>query len=307
MSRLALNDLDAVLAIARRNSFSAAALDLGMSATALSNAIGKLETELGVRLFNRTTRSVSLSDAGRMFVDQIGEALRDVHSALDAVRSHQATPSGILRINAFATAAQEILSPLVFEFIRRYPQVHVDIVTEGRLIDVVAEGFDMGIRVADLIPSDMIAVSLGRPMRHAAVASPAYFAKRDLPRVPTDLAAHSCVRARLPNGALLRWEFRKDGQTAQIDVRGPLTLDEAELARRAVLQGIGIGFFMEPIVMADIEAGRLIRVLEDWTPAFPGLSLYYPSRRNSSAALKAFVALARELASGRQADRPGSD
>ena len=290
-----LNDLDAVIAIARRASFRAAALDLGMSTTALSNAVGKLEANLGVRLFNRTTRSVSLTDAGRMFIEQVGPALQDIHDAMEAVRSQQATPSGTLRINAFATAAREILSPLVLEFLRRYPQVHVDLVTEGRLVDIVAEGFDLGVRVADLVPSDMIAVPLGRPQRYAVVGSPAYIEQHGTPLVPPDLLNHQCIRVRLPNGALYRWQFEKGGQTAQLDVSGPITLDEASLARTAVLEGVGLGFFMEQDVRADIEAGRLVRVLEDWTPPFGGLCLYYPGRRNPSAALKAFIGLAREL------------
>ncbi|MFC3078137.1 LysR substrate-binding domain-containing protein [Phenylobacterium terrae] len=290
-----LNDLDAVVAIARRGSFRAAALDLGMSTTALSNAVAKLEAGLGVRLFNRTTRSVSLTDAGQLFIGQVGPALEDIRGAMAAVRSRQATPSGALRINAFATAAREILSPLVLEFVRRHPQVHVDLVTEGRLVDIVAEGFDLGVRVADLVPSDMIAVSLGRPQRYAVVGAPAYFGTRARPQVPPDLLHHPCIRVRLPSGALYRWRFEKGGQTAQIDVNGPITLDEAGLARTAVLEGIGLGFFMEADVRADIEARRLVRVLEDWTPPLPGLCLYYPGRRNPSAALKAFVALAREV------------
>ena len=290
-----LNDLNAIIAIARRASFRAAALDLGMSTTALSNAVGKLEANLGIRLFNRTTRSVSLNDAGRVFVEQVGPALRDIHGAMEAVRSQQATPSGTLRINAFAMAAREILSPLVLEFLRRYPQVHVDLVTEGRLVDIVAEGFDLGVRGADLVPSDMIAVSLGRPQRYAVVGSPAYFAEHRKPRVPPDLVNYHCIRVRLPNGALYRWQFEKDGQAVQIDVTGPITLDEASLARTAVLDGIGLGFFMEQDVLADIEAGHLVRVLEDWTPPFGGLCLYYPGRRNPSAALKAFIGMAREL------------
>jgi DNA-binding transcriptional LysR family regulator len=295
MYRPGLNDLDAVVAIARKASFRAAALELGMSTTALSNAVGKLEAGLGVRLFNRTTRSVSLTDAGRLFIEQVGPALQDIHGAMEAVRSQQATPSGTLRINAFAMAAREILSPLVLEFLRRYPQVHVDLVTEGRLVDIVAEGFDLGVRGADLVPNDMIAVSLGRPQQYAVVGSPAYIEKHGKPRVPPDLLHHPCIRVRLPNGTLYRWEFEKDGQTAQIAVNGPITLDEASLARTAVLEGIGLGFFMEQNVRADIEAGRLIRVLEDWTPPFGGLCLYYPGRRNPSAALKAFIGLAREL------------
>jgi DNA-binding transcriptional LysR family regulator len=295
MYRPGLNDLDAAIAIARRRSFRAAALDLGMSATALSNAVGKLEANLGVRLFNRTTRSVSLTDAGRMFIERVGSPLREIQDVMEAVRSHQTRPSGTLRINAFATAAREILSPLVLEYLRRHPQVHVDLVTEGRLVDIVAEGFDLGVRVADLVPSDMIAVSLGRPQRHAVVGSPAYFEKRRRPRVPPDLLDHPCIRVRLPNGALYRWQFERRGQTAQIDVDGPVTLDEASLARTAVLEGIGLGFFMEGDVRADMETGRLVRVLEDWTPPRAGLSLYYPGRRNASAALRAFIDLARDL------------
>jgi DNA-binding transcriptional LysR family regulator len=295
MYRPGLDDLDAVIAIARRASFRAAALDLGMSATALSNAVGKLEGNLGVRLFNRTTRSVSLTDAGRLFIERVSPALQDIRDAMEAVRSQQATPSGTLRINAFAMAAREILSPLVLEYLSRYPHVHVDLVTEGRLVDIVAEGFDLGVRVADLVPSDMIAVSLGRSQRYAVVGSPAYFEQHRKPRVPPDLLDHACIRIRLPNGALYRWKFEKDGQTAQIDVNGPITLDEASLSRKAVLEGVGLGFFMEQDVRADIAAGRLLRVLENWTPPAGSLCLYYPGRRNPSAALKAFIGLAREL------------
>lgn len=295
MYRPGLNDLDAVVAIARRGSFRAAALDLGMSTTALSNVVAKLEADLGVRLFNRTTRSVSLTGAGRAFVEEIAAPLQDIHGAMDAVRAQQAVPSGTLRINTFATAAREILSPLVLDFVRQYPEVHIDLVTEGRLVDIVAEGFDLGVRAANLVPSDMIAVPLGRLQRSAVVGSPDYFAARERPRTPADLAAHPCIRVRLPNGALFRWQFDRGGRTAQVDVTGPMTLDEASLARIAVLEGLGLGYFMEANVRADIEAGRLIRVLEDWTPPLSDLCLYYPGRRNASAALKAFVARAREF------------
>lgn len=291
-----LIEFDVVVAIARRGSFRAAALDLGLSTTALSNAIAKLERQLGVRLFNRTTRSVSLTDAGRTFVTKVGPALQDLHDAMEGARSQQETPSGTLRINAYATAAREILSPLLLAFLRRYPLVQIDLVTEGRLVDIVADGFDIGIRNADLVPSDMIAISLGRPRRYAAVASPAYFQRNEPPLVPQDLASHSCIRVRLPNGALYRWHFEKDGKPVLADVHGAITLDEASLARIAVLEDFGIGFFMESDVREDIAAGRLIRVLEDWTPPLAPLCLYYPSRRNPSAAFKALIDLAREFA-----------
>lgn len=295
MYRPGLGDLDAVVAIARQGSFRRAALVLGMSTTALSHAVAKLEATLGVRLFNRTTRSVSLTDAGRAFVAQVSAALQDIHHAMDAVRSQQATPSGTLRINAFAAGAREILSPLVLEFLRRHVEVHVDLVTEGRLVDIVAEGFDLGVRRADLVPADMIAIPLGRPQRHAVVASPRYFKQHGRPRTPADLIKHRCIRTRLPAGAIFRWHFEKGGEAAQIDVSGPITLDEASLARSAALEGVGVGFFLEQDVRDEIATGRLARVLDDWTPPLADLCLYYPGRRNPSAALKAFVSLAREL------------
>ncbi len=288
-------ELDAVIAIMRKGSFRAAALDLGMSTTALSNAIGKIERQLGVRLFNRTTRSVSLTDAGRQFVDKVGPALLDIHQAMETARSQQATPSGTLRINAFPTAAREVISPLILQFLRLYPQVHIDLVTEGRLVDVVEQGFDLGIRAADLVPSDMIAIPLGPPRRFAVVASPRYFERMGRPSVPTDLHGHQCIRVRLPNGALYRWHFEKHGQPVQIDVEGQLTLDEASLSRIAVLDDFGIGFFMESDVRDDLAAGRLMRVLEDWTPPLAPLNLYYPNRRNPSAAFRAFITLARDF------------
>jgi DNA-binding transcriptional LysR family regulator len=295
MYRPGLHDLEAVLAIARHASFRRAALDLGVSTTALSNGVARLEAELGVRLFNRTTRSVSLTDAGRSFVQQIAPALQEIQDAIDLVRGQQAHPSGVLRINAFATAAREILTPLVLEFLRRHPDVRVDLVTEGRLVDVVADGFDLGVRVADLVPTDMIALPLGPPLRYVVAGSPGYFATRPPPQVPADLLNHDCIRIRLPNGAAFRWPFEIRGEAVHLDVDGPITLDEAGLARAAVLEGLGLGFFMEPDVREDLQAGRLVPVLSDFTPQRPPLCLYYPGRRNQPAALKAFIALAREL------------
>lgn len=301
MKRHSLIELEAVLAIVRCGSFRAAALDLGMSTTAISNAIGKLERELAVRLFNRTTRSVSLTYAGRIFVAQIKPALEDIQKAMDTARSQQETPSGTLRINAFATAAREIMAPLVLGYLQRYPQVHIDIVTEGRLVDIVAAGFDLAVRSADLVPSDAIAIPLGQKRRIAVVASPALFENRTIPKVPQDLLSYPCVRVRLPDGALLRWRFKKGGEDLQVDVDGPITLDEPSLARIAVTNGVGIGYFMETDIREDVAAGRLVRILEDWTPPLVPLCLYYYNRRNSSAAFQAFTALAREFAAGRLA------
>jgi len=295
MYREGLKELTAIIAIAKRGSFRAAARELEMSATALSSAVAKLEASLGVRLFNRTTRSVSLTDAGRQFVEQVGPALQDIAHAMETVRAQQAVPAGTIRINAFPTAARAIMAPLIVAFVRRYPQVHVDIVTEGRLVDIVADGFDLGVRESALIPSDMIALSLRRPQRFAVVAAPGYFADHSAPRVPADLLGHRCIRVRLPDGSLYRWQFRQGDAIAQIEVQGPVTVDEASIARMAVIEGLGLGFLMEQDVHDDLASGRLIRVLEDWTPPFGGLCLYYPGRRNPSAAFRAFLDLAREL------------
>jgi DNA-binding transcriptional LysR family regulator len=296
MTRSVLTDLDAVLSIARHGSFRAAALELGMSTTALSNAIAKLETNLGIRLFNRTTRSVSLTDAGTTFVERIGPAMTDIHDAMLAAQSLQEIPTGTLRINAFASAAREVMAPLILAFLQRYPQVHIDLVTESRLVDIVAAGFDMGLRPADLVPSDMIALSLGLQRSNAVVASPEFLRTHGKPIVPADLYRFRCIRARLPNNALFRWRFEKDGNALQIDVQGAITLDEPSLVRIAAQNGIGLGYIMEADVREDVAAGRLVRVLQDWTPSLAPLALYYPGRKNPPAAFSAFIQAAREFA-----------
>ncbi|KAA9384031.1 LysR family transcriptional regulator [Neorhizobium galegae] len=295
MDQATLKELEAAIAIARRGTFRAASIDLGLSTTALSHTIGRLEAALGVRLFNRTTRSVSLTDAGRLFMQQVAPSLQDLHAALGSVREQRETPSGTIRINAAPFAARSIIKPLVLEFLRRYPDMNVDIVTEGKMVDIVRDGFDLGVRVEGLVPSDMIAVSLGRPQRHAVVGSPEYVEKRGIPIVPPDLLAHSCIRVRLPDGSLFRWRFEKGGEQVQIDVRGQITLDEASLTRTAVLDGAGLGYLFEQDILPEIEVGQVIRVLADWTPSYPGLCLYYPGRRNLSAGVRAFLELAREL------------
>jgi len=296
MTRSVLADLDAVLSVVRQGSFRAAALELGVSTTALSNAVAKLERRLGVRLFNRTTRSVSLTSAGRDFVERVGPAMADIRDAMLAAQSLQATPTGTLRINTFASAAREVMAPIVLSFLGRYPQVHIDLVTEGRLVDIVAAGFDMGLRTVDLVPSDMIALSLGLPRRNAVVASPDFLRIHGRPIVPDDLYRFRCIRARLPNNALLRWRFEKQGTAVQIDVQGAITLDEPSLVRIAARSGIGLGYVMEADVREDIAEGRLVSVLDDWTPQLAPLALYYPGRKNPPAAFTAFLQVAKEFA-----------
>jgi DNA-binding transcriptional LysR family regulator len=301
MMRPLISDLEAVLAIARLGSFRAAALDLSMSTTALSTAIAKLEQRLGVRLFNRTTRSVALTDAGLSFVARVGPAITEIQAAVEAVQALQDTPSGVLRINAFASAAREVMAPLILPFLREHPLVQVDLVTEGKLVDIVAGGFDLGLRPADLVPSDMIAIPLRLSRENAVVASPEFLQTHGTPKVPADLYRFRCIRARLPNNALFRWRFEKGGTSVQIDVQGALTLDEASLVRIAAREGLGLGYVMEAEAREDIASGRLVRVLQDWTPGLAPLAFYYPGRKNPTAAFRAFIAAARDFANGRSA------
>jgi DNA-binding transcriptional LysR family regulator len=296
MNRSGLIELEAVMAVAKRGGFRAAARDLGMSSSALSHAIGGLETRLGVRLFDRTTRSVALSAAGEQFVVQISPALAQIHAAFEDVDQHRDHPSGTLRLNTSLGAGRMILSPLILEYLRRYPEMKVELVTDDRLMDLVEEGFDAGFRLQENLPADMIAVPFSHAIRSIVVGSPAYFEGRKRPRVPADLLHHVGIRMRMASGAIYRWEFEKRGESVDIDVPGALTLDDMGLMHEAVLAGAGLLLINEETVVDDIAAGRLIHVLDDWTPAYPGLSLYYPGRRHGPAKLRAFIDLVREQA-----------
>lgn len=294
MSRGRLVELEAAVAVARRRSFRAAAAELGVSSTALSQAIAELEARLSVRLFNRTTRSVAPTPAGEQFVAEIAPALIAIRDAADAVNRHRATPAGMLRLNTSAGAARRILQPVIFEYLKRYPEMSVDIVTEGRLIDIVREGFDAGFRLAEQVPADMISVPLGRDERLIVVGSPAYLARRPPPATPADLLKHDCVRMRLPSGGVYRWEFEKDGEQMLVDVSGRLTLDEGGMIHEAALAGHGLAYMSEWQFERDLRDGRLVQLLADWTPSFPGLCLYYPGRRHVPAGLRALIDLIQE-------------
>lgn len=302
MNTSGLGELEAVLAVARHRSFRAAAAELGVSTSALSHAVAALEARIGVRLFNRTTRSVSLSEAGVQFVDTIAPALSTIRVAIEQVGSFRDTVSGTLRINASTGAAKQAM-PLFIAFLQRYPEMKLDIVTEGRLIDIVVEGFDAGIRLADTVPKDMIAVPFGDRQRFAVVGSPAYFAQHKPPRTPADLNAHRCIRTRMPSGAIYQWEFERRGEAVRIDGKGALTLDEPGLMLAAARAGLGLTYLTEWNVAADLEGGTLVRVLEDWTPPLDGLCLYYPGRRHVPAGLRALIDMIREHADARRARR----
>jgi DNA-binding transcriptional LysR family regulator len=290
-----LVELEAVVAVARRRSFRAAAAEIGLSTTALSQAIAGLERRLGVRLFNRTTRSVAPTAAGEQLAAQVAPALIVIRESMEAVNQHRTSPAGLLRLNISAGAARQILSPIIFEYLRRYPEMAVDIVTEGRLVDIVKDGFDAGVRLAESVPGDMIAVPLGPEQRLIVVGSPAHLKGRTLPETPNDLRTHDCIRTRMPSGVMYRWEFERRGERVVVDVSGRVTLDESDLMHEAALAGMGLAYLSAWWAAADVAAGRLVQVLADWTPSFPGLCLYYPGRRHVPSGLRALIDLVREL------------
>ncbi|WP_404420294.1 LysR family transcriptional regulator [Thalassospira australica] len=294
MYRASLLELHGVTAVATHRNFRVAAQELGISPSALSHAISMLETRIGVRLFNRTTRSVALTDAGTAFLDRITPALHDISAAMETANLYRDKPIGTLRINTSEDAATLTLMPIINDFLARYPDVKIDIVTEGRLIDIVAGGFDAGIRLLENVPQDMIAVPVGPEQRFVVVGTPDYFKSHPAPKTPTDLASHACARLRLPGGSIYRWEFERRGEQMRIDVNGPLTIGSSKLITEAVLAGKMLGYVIEHSVAEHLKTGRLVTCLEDWTPPFPGLHLYYPGHRHVPAALRAFIDLLKE-------------
>lgn len=285
--------LTVFLSVAAHRSFRAAAVELDVTPSAVSHSVKSLEQRLDVRLFNRTTRSVSLTDAGERLAAKLRPAVSSMAEALQVVDDFRETPSGTVRINSSEGAIRLVLLPVLARFARDYPQVHLDIVSDGRLSDVVADGFDAGIRLAEAVPQDMIAVRLTETARFAAVASPGYFATHGRPAVPQDLHRHACIRFRFDSGAIYRWEFERHGMTETINVTGPLTLTDQPLMVEAAILGIGIAFVPDHLVIDALADGHLERVLDDWCPAFPGLCLYYPGHRHVSAGLRALIAAIR--------------
>lgn len=291
----ALSDLTAFAAIVAHRSFRKAADELGLSPSTLSHMMRTLEAGMGVRLLHRTTRSVSATEAGERLVTRLRPVLRDLDLALEEVEVFRSRPSGTLRINTSEIAARLLLKTVVPTFLVRHPEMSLDLVTEGRLVDIVAEGFDAGVRLGELVPQDMIAVRFGGEARFVTVASPAYLAGRDLPRTPDDLKDHACIRVRVPSGKLFRWEFARHGQELTIDVPGTLTLDHTGLMTEAAADGLGIAYVSDRSARPYIERGQLVTVLDDWCPWIPGLFLYYPGHRHVPPGLRAFIDVLKEV------------
>lgn len=283
-------ELRAFASVAERGSFRSAAAHLGMSASALSQTIRNLEERLGVRLLNRTTRSVAPTEAGARLLARTIPAIADLDAAVAEVTDQRDAPSGRLRINATRVAAMHHLAPLIGPFTMAYPDIVLDITLDERLVDIVAGGFDAGVRLGERLDKDMIAVRLGGDVRMMVVAAPAYVAREGTPETPRDLRGHRCLNYRWPtSGGIYRWEFERGADKLDIAVEGPLITDEPELGLRAALDGVGIAYLFEHQVRDPIAAGRLVHLLAEWSPPFPGFYLYYPSTRQMARPLRAFI------------------
>ena len=288
-----LNQLDGLLAfwkVAEHRGFTAAAAALDVSPSALSQAIRQLEARLGVRLLNRTTRSVSLTEAGEAYLSRIGPALSDVQDAGEQLHAFQGRPAGVLRINAARISTAMVLRPLLAGFLKAYSDVHVELTNDEGYVDIVEKGFDAGVRMGESVQKDMVAVPLGGAITVAIVGSPDYFGRNSVPRYPSDLARHNCVRFRFSgSGAIYKWELDVDGRRVDYEVSGNLTISDSLFSVEAALDGIAVAYTFEQLALPYIRAKKLKRVLRSFSPTFPGFYLYYPSRRQQPSKLKAFV------------------
>lgn len=291
-TRADLFDLGTFAVVARLRSFSRAAKQLGISASGVSHSIRGLEERLGVRLLNRTTRSVQPTEAGERLLARLEPAFRDIADGLDDVGQTRGLPSGTIRLNVPRMAASLLLAPVVPRYLDCYPDMSVEIVVEDRLVDIVAGGFDAGIRFDDSLPQDMIAVPLAPSIRMAVVATPEYFTRHPIPDCPDDLRGHSCIRWRYPGGGMYKWEFERDGQPLTVEVDGNLATTDGNIMLAATLSGHGIAYLPEQDAEPHLKAGTLIRALDEWCPAFR-LYLYYPSRRQVHPGLRALIDLLR--------------
>lgn len=291
-----LDHLETFALIVRCGGFRAAAAERGVSSSVISQTMAALEQALGLRLLNRTTRSIAVTEAGERLLARLRPALDDIHLALAEVDQLREQPSGTLRINAPGPAVDHILCPLAFAFMEAHPEVRVEIVSDAAIVDIVAEGFDAGVRFGQQLAKDMIALPLGPPLRYAIVAAPSYLRKRGRPSTPSDLVGHDCIRRRYPGGAVATWAFAKNEESVEIVPEGRLTLSSAHQELQAALAGQGIAHVLDDYARAAIADGTLVELLADWSPKLPSWFLYYPNRRHSSAAMRAFLEFVRRSA-----------
>lgn len=290
MVRPPLADLTAFLAVARERSFTRAAAQLGVSPSALSQTMRMLEEKLGMRLLTRTTRSVAPTEAGEQLIAAVGPHLDEIDAGLARLSELRDKPAGTVRITTVDHAAETILWPALGKFLTAHPDVHIDIIVDNTLRDIVRERFDAGIRMGERVARDMIAVRIGPELRMAAVATPTYLDRRGKPKTPQDLANHSCINLRLPTlGGVYAWEFEKGSREINVRAEGQLTVNDIQVIRRAALNDLGIAFMPEDLAQPHLDTGELVRILADWTPPFPGYYLYYPRHRQHSPAFALLV------------------
>jgi DNA-binding transcriptional LysR family regulator len=289
-----LTDLSTFADVAEHLSFQRAATARGVTRSAVSHAVANLEATLGLRLLNRNTRSVSLTEPGQLLHDRLSSAFSQIDQALEDVNRFRDTPMGTLRLTVPRAIGVTMMGPVVAALTRDNPGLSIDVSSSDSLIDIVAEGFDAGIRFGERLQQDMIASKIDYPFHFAVVGAPDYFAGRTLPAVPADLKQHSCIRYRFPSGVSFPWEFRKDGSALQVDVEGPIQLDDQELMIETALAGAGLAFVFAERIQSQLQSGRLVRCLEDWTPQFSNLFLYYPDRAYVSAGLRVLIDLLRK-------------
>jgi DNA-binding transcriptional LysR family regulator len=294
MNRGNLADLTAFVTVADHLSFRAAASRLGVTPSALSHSMRQLEERLGVRLLHRTTRSVSVTDAGLRLLERLRPAIDQIAGALEDLNQERQRPLGRLRIYAVYVAGAAVVAPIWGRFLSTYPEVHLELAVGEAPIDIVAKGFDAGIGPRDRVPTDMISVRVMGPMKLVVVGAPTYFARRRPPRTPEDLARHSCVQFRRGlDGTVFEWPFERNRKSRRISVDGRVMVDDPDLAVRAAVDGLGIAYTIEALAEPFLRAGQLVRVLEDWSPSFEGLFLYYPGHRQVPAALRALIDMIR--------------
>jgi DNA-binding transcriptional LysR family regulator len=290
MPRRDLNDLLAFVAVARERSFTRAAAKLGVSQSALSHTIRELEEQLGLRLLTRTTRSVSPTQAGERLLHTVGPRFEEIEAELEALSELREKPAGTIRITTIDYAADTVLWPKLAKFLPAYPDIKVEIIIDYGLTDIVAQRYDAGVRNGEQVAKDMIAVRIGPDMRMAVVGAPSYFRTRSEPEKPQDLIGHNCINLRLPtHGGLYAWEFEKGGHDLRVRVEGQLVCNGTVQMLNAALAGLGLAYVPEEVALPHLTKGRLRRVLEDWCPPFAGYHLYYPSRRQPSAAFALLV------------------
>lgn len=289
MPKFGFTEMNAFVAIAERSSFAKAASHLGVSRSTLSETIRGLEEKLGVRLLNRTTRSVALTEVGERLLAELRPVLDSFEAAVESINAFRDKPAGHLRLTVPRPAAKMLIEPILSKFLARYPAISLEIVTDSALTDIVRDRFDAGIRPGHRVEQDMIAVRVGEDARPTVVASPDYLLRHSRPKSPGDLQAHNCIRQRYASGAIHQWAFEKRGKSLVVMVNGSLIVSDGDLAARAALDGIGIARI--PICFVDtlIDQGRLVPLLEDWAPRSVGFFLYYPSRRQTPAALQALI------------------